>query len=99
MSKNEKKYPKGYWMGIGISIGVAVGAALGPIFENIGIGIAIGVAIGSGIGASLEQRNKANVRLPTEQENKRLRWGVVLGLLVMLTSIIAIVLLLFSRTK
>lgn len=99
MSPNEKKYPKGYWMGVGLSIGVAIGVALGPAFENIGIGIAVGIAIGSGIGASLEQRNKDNVRLLTEQENKRLRWGVILGLLVMLASIIAIVLLLFSRVR
>jgi hypothetical protein len=99
MSKNEKKYPKGYWMGVGLSIGVAIGAALGPLFENIGIGIAVGIAIGSGIGASLEQRYKDNVRPLTEQENNRLRWGVLVGLLIMLASVIAIVLLLFSRIK
>lgn len=80
MSKSERKYPKGYWMGVGISIGVAIGVALGPIFDNIGIGIAIGVAIGSGIGASLEQKNKDNIRPLTEQEKKRQKWGVVIGL-------------------
>jgi hypothetical protein len=99
MSKHEKKYPKGYWMGVGLSIGVAIGVALGPAFENIGIGIAVGVAIGSGIGAALEQKYKDNVRLQTEQENKRQRWAVIVGLLIMLASVIAIVLLLFSRIK
>jgi hypothetical protein len=48
--------------------------------DNIGIGIAIGVAIGSGIGASLEQKNKDNIRPLTEQEKKRQKWGVVIGL-------------------
>jgi len=95
MSKNERKYPKGYWMGVGLSIGVAIGVAVGPIFDNIGIGI----AIGSGIGASLEQRHKDNIRPLTEQEHKRQRWAVVVGLLVMLASVIAIALLLFSRIK
>jgi hypothetical protein len=99
MSANEKKYPKGYWMGVGISIGVALGVALGPLFDNIGIGIAIGIAIGSGIGASLEQRNKDNIRPLTEQENKRRRWAVILGLLILLASVIATILLWFSRIK
>jgi hypothetical protein len=99
MSKNEGKHPKGYWMGVGLSIGVAIGVALGPLFDNIAIGIAVGIAIGSGIGASLEQKNKDNIRPPTEQENKRQRWAVILGLLIMLASVIAIALLLFSRIK
>ena len=84
-------------MGVGISIGIAIGAGLGPLFDNIGIGIAVGIAIGSGIGASLEQRYKDNIRPLTEQENKRQRWTVIVELL--LTSVIAIVLLLFSRIK
>ena len=99
MSKNVRKYPKGYWMGVGLSIGIAIGVALGPLFDNIGIGIALGVAIGSGIGASLEQKNKDNIRLLTEQENKRQRWAVIVGVLVMLASVIAIALLLFSKIK
>jgi hypothetical protein len=99
MSKNEKKYPKGYWMGVGLSIGVAIGVALGPLFDNIGIGIAIGIAIGSGIGASLEQRYKDNIRPLTEQENKRRRWAVIIGLLILLASVIATILLWFSRIK
>jgi hypothetical protein len=80
MSKNEKKYPKGYWMVVGISIGIAIGVAFGPIFDNFGIGIAIGVAIGSGIGASLEQRYKDNIRPLTEQEKIRQKRGVAIGL-------------------
>ena len=80
MSKNEKKYPKGYWMAVGISVGVAIGVAMGPIFDNIGVGIAIGIAIGSGIGTSLERKNKDNIRPLTEQEQKRQKLGVVIGL-------------------
>jgi hypothetical protein len=80
MSKNESKHPKGYWMGIGISIGIAIGVALGPVFDNFGTGIGIGVAIGVGIGASLEQRNKDNLRPLTEEEQKRQKRGVAIGL-------------------
>jgi len=99
MSKNEGKYSKGYWMSVGISIGVVIGVALGPLFENIGIGIAIGVAIGSGIGAALEQRYKDHIRPPTEQESKRQRWAVMAGVLILLASVIATILLWFSRMK
>jgi preprotein translocase subunit SecY len=83
MSKNEKKYPKGYWMGIGISIGIAIGVAMGPIFDNFGVGIGIGVAIGSGIGASLEQRNKDNLRPLTEKEKRTQKRGVIAGMVIL----------------
>ena len=99
MSENEKKYPKGYWMSVGLGLGIAIGVAMGPIFDNFGVGIGIGVAIGSGIGASLEQKNKDNICPLTEQENKRRRWAVILGLLILLASVIATVLLWFSRIK
>ena len=93
MSKNERKYPKGYWMSVGISIGVAIGVAMGPIFDNFGVGIGIGVAIGSGIGASLEQKNKDHIRPLTEQEQKRQKLGVVIGLalvgILLLATIVA----------
>jgi hypothetical protein len=93
MSKDERKYPKGYWMAIGISIGIAIGVAFGPIFDNFGIGIAIGIAIGSGIGASLEQRNKDNIRPLTENEQKRQKWvfaiSLSLGVLLLLAALIA----------
>jgi hypothetical protein len=39
------------------------------------VGIGIGVAIGSGIGASLEQKNKENIRPLTEQEQKRQKFS------------------------
>ncbi len=91
MSKNAKKYPKGYWMGVGLSIGVAIGVALGPLFENIGIGIAVGIAIGSGVGASLEQKNKDNIRPLTGQEQKRQKWGIVIGLALVGILILALV--------
>ena len=95
MSKNVGKHPKGYWMGVGLSIGVAIGVALGPLFDNIGIGIAIGIAIGSGIGASLEQKNKDNVRPLTEQEQKRQKLGVVIGLALFGVLVLALIIAYF----
>jgi preprotein translocase subunit SecY len=93
MSKNERKYSRGYWMSVGISIGVAIGVAMGPIFDNFGVGIGIGIAIGSGIGASLEQKNKDNIRPLTEQEQKRQKFGVAIGLalagILLLATIVA----------
>lgn len=82
MSKNERKYPKGYWMSVGVSIGIGIGVAMGPIYDNFGVGIAIGVAIGSGIGASLERKNQNNIRPLTEQERARQKWGIAIGLAV-----------------
>jgi preprotein translocase subunit SecY len=99
MSKNEKKYPKGYWMAVGISIGVAVGVALGPLFDNIGIGIAIGIAIGSGIGASLEQKNKDNIRPLTAQEQKRQKLGVVVGMTLTTLLLVALIIVYLMQTR
>jgi len=82
MSKNASKHPKGYWVGIGISIGIAIGAALGPIFDNFGVGIGIGVALGTAIGTSLEQRHKDELRPLTEDELKRQKRGITIGLAV-----------------
>jgi hypothetical protein len=78
MSKNESRQPKGYWMSVGISI--AIGVALGPIFDNLGAGIGIGVALGTAIGASLEQRNKDNLRPLTEQERAKQKRSIAIGL-------------------
>lgn len=95
MSKNDRKYPKGYWMAVGISVGLAIGVAMGPLFDNIGVGIAIGIAIGSGIGASLEQKNKGNIRPLTEQEQKRQKLGVVIGLALVGILVLALIIAYF----
>jgi pheromone shutdown protein TraB len=99
MSKNERKYPKGYWMAVGISVGMAIGVAMGPIFDNIGVGIAVGIAIGSGIGASLEQKNKDNIRPLTEQEQKRQKLGVVIGLALFGILVLALIITYFLVAK
>jgi hypothetical protein len=91
MTINEHKYPKGYWMSIGIGIGVAIGAAMGPIFDNFGVGIGIGIAIGTSIGASLERKNKDNIRPLTEQEQKRQKLGIVIGLALVGVLLLALI--------
>lgn len=95
MLKNERKYPQGYWMAVGISIGVAIGVAMGPIFDNFGVGIGIGIAIGSGIGASLERKNKDNIRPLTEQEQKRQKLGIVIGLALVGVLLLALIIAYF----
>ena len=81
---DQETHPKGYWISIGISIGAGFGVALGLVFDNLALGIAIGAAIGVSIGAALEQKNKDNIRLPTEEEQTVQKWGVVVGLLILL---------------
>lgn len=80
MTIYESRHPKGYWMSVGISIGIAIGVALGPIFDNFGVGIGIGVALGAALGTSLEQRKKNNLRPLTEQEQKRQKRSITIGL-------------------
>ena len=91
-------HPKGYWISIGISIGAGFGVALGLVFDNLALGIAIGAAIGASIGAALEQKNKDNVRQPTEQEQKMQKWGVAIGSLFLLVVVgLSIFYLLLSK--
>ena len=91
-------HPKGYWISIGISIGAGFGVALGLVFDNLALGIAIGAGVGVSIGAALEQKNKDNVRQPTEQEQKMQKWGVAVGLLILLVIVgLFMVLLLLNR--
>lgn len=81
---DNEMHPQGYWIGIGISMGAGFGVALGLVFDNLALGIAMGVGFGVAIGTALEKKNKDRVRSPTEQEMKMLRWGVTLGLLMLL---------------
>ena len=81
---DQERHPQGYWISIGISIGTGFGVALGLVFDNLGLGIAIGAAIGVSIGAALEQKNKEDIRQPTKQEQKILKWTVAVGILFLL---------------
>lgn len=99
MSTKDVRYPKGYWISVGISMGVGIGVALGIAMHNIGAGIAVGVAIGAAIGASIEERNKGNIRPLTEQEKKRQKWYVLMGLTIPLFLIIAVTLLIFLLAR
>jgi len=79
--------PQGYWIGIGISIGAGFGVAIGTALGNIALGLPIGVGAGIAIGAALEQKNKDKLRPLNEQEKKIQKWGVLLGLLMLLVFI------------
>ncbi|MFN2234450.1 MAG: hypothetical protein ACK2U1_09485 [Anaerolineales bacterium] len=95
---DQATHPKGYWISIGISIGAGFGVALGLVFDNLALGIAIGAGVGVSIGAALEQKNKDNLRQPTEQEQKMQKWGVAVGLLILLVSVgLFMILLLLNR--
>ena len=91
--------PQGYWIGIGISIGAGFGVAIGTAMGNIAIGIPIGVGAGVAIGAALEQKNKDKLRPLTEHEKKFQKWGVVLGLLILLVLIGLFAALFFTRAR
>ena len=84
IQSDQDLHPRGYWVSLGISIGTGFGVALGLVLDNLALGIAIGVAIGVSIGGALEQKNKGNFRPLSEQEQKIQKWGVALGLLILL---------------
>lgn len=83
-SFDDDLHPQGYWIGIGISIGAGFGVALGLVFDNLGLGIAMGAGMGVAIGSALEQRNKDRIRPLTEQEKQAQKWGLALGVLLLL---------------
>jgi heme/copper-type cytochrome/quinol oxidase subunit 2 len=95
---NQELHPRGYWVSLGISIGAGFGVALGLVFDNLALGIAIGAAIGVSIGGALEQKNKGELRPFSEQEQKVQKWGVALGLLMLLLFAGIFVLILVSRS-
>ena len=84
IQENQELHPRGYWISGGISIGAGFGVALGLVFDNLALGIAIGAAIGASIGGALEQKNKGKFRPISEQEQRIQKWGVALGLLLLL---------------
>lgn len=96
---DQELHPRGYWVSLGISIGAGFGVALGLVFDNLALGIAIGAAIGVSIGGALEQKNKDQFRPISEQEQKIQKWGVALGLLMLLLFAGIFVLLAFLRAQ
>ena len=90
-------HPRGYWISLGISIGAGFGVALGLVFDNLALGIAIGAAIGTSIGGALEQKNKGNFRPLSEQEQQIQKWGVALGLLMLVLFVGIFIFILFLR--
>ena len=99
MSANDSRHPRGYWMGVGISLGAAIGAALGMGLENTGAGIGIGIALGAGIGASLEQRNKDKIRPLTDEEKKRQKVGVIVGLVLAVLGLAVLIGIYFLQAR
>ena len=96
---DQELHPRGYWVSLGISIGAGFGVALGLVVDNLALGIAIGAAIGASIGGALEQKNKDRFRPIMDQEQKIQKWGVALGLLMLLLFAGIFVLLVFLRAQ
>jgi hypothetical protein len=99
IQSDQELHPRGYWISLGISIGAGFGVALGLVFDNLALGIAIGAAIGVSIGGALEQKNKDNFRPLSEQELMMQKWGVALGLLMLLLFAGIFVFLVFLRAQ
>ena len=87
LAGDEGLRPQGYWIGIGISIGAGIGVALGTAMGNIALGIPIAVGAGVAIGPALEKQNIDKIRPLTEQEKKLQKWGVALGIILLLVFI------------
>lgn len=99
IQNNQELHPRGYWTSLGISIGAGFGVAMGLFFDSLALGIAIGVAIGASIGAALELKNKGETRQVTDQEQKFRKWGIALGLLMLLLFAGIFTFILFLRMK
>jgi hypothetical protein len=93
MEDNNKKYPEGHFVGIWMAIGVAIFSVLGIplaiVTENpgmIGIGPAIGISIGLAIGSGIEAKYKkeGKVRPLTEEEKKRKKIGITIGIVFLI---------------
>jgi len=91
--------PQGYWVGLGLSLGAGFGVAIGTALGNIALGLPIGVGAGIAIGAALEQKNKDKLRPLNEQEKKMQKWGVALGVLLLLIFMGLFVFLFFLRAR
>ena len=96
---DQELHPRGYWVSLGISIGAGFGVALGLVFDNLALGIAMGAGFGVAIGSALEQKNKDQIRPPTEQEQKMQKWGVALGLLLLLVFVGIFTFILVIRSR
>jgi len=89
-SEDGKQYPEGHftgkWMAIGIAIfsgfGIPLSIATGN-YAFIGIGPALGVSMGLSIGSSIEAKHKkeGKVRPLTEEEKKRNKLLITLGIM------------------
>ena len=97
LAGDDELHPQGYWIGIGMVMGTGFGVALGTVFDNLAIGIALGAGMGLAIGAALEQQNKDKLRPLTEHEKKIQKWGVALGLLMLLIFVGLFAFLFFLR--
>ncbi len=96
MEENNKQYPEGHfvglWMAIGIAIFSGLGILLSIIIENhelngfIGIWSALGVTFGLAVGSAIEAKNKkeGKIRPLTEEEMKRKKLAVTVGLIILL---------------
>jgi hypothetical protein len=96
---SQELHPRGYWIGAGISIGAGFGVALGLVFDNLALGIAMGVGIGTAIGTALQQKKQGEIRPLSEQEQKIQKWGVALGLLMLLLFAGIFTFILFLRMR
>lgn len=80
-------------------MGTGFGVALGTVFDNLAIGIALGAGMGVAIGAALEQQNKDKLRPFNEQEKKMQKWGVTLGVFLLLIFMGLFAFLFFLRAR
>ena len=106
MEENNKKYPEGHfvgmWMGIGIAIFTGVGVPVAFATGNpglLGIGPALGVSIGLAIGSGIENKYKkeGKIRSLTEEERKRKKIGITIGVISLVAFFLVGLLIFLSR--
>ena len=105
MEPKDKKYPEGHFLGLWMALGIAIFSGLGiPLsiatdnYAFIGMGPAIGIAIGLAIGQAIENKYKREGRIVprSEEENKRRKVAILLGVAILFVGVVFFLLLFFS---
>ena len=105
MEPKDKKYPEGHFIGLWMALGIVIFSGLGiPLsiatdnYAFIGMGPALGIAIGLAIGQAIENKYKREGRIipRSEEENKRRKVAIPLGVAILLVGVVFFLLLFFS---
>lgn len=104
--KETGKYPKGHYLGLSIAccipIGIVFGLPIGMLMKNFSFGLSIGPSLGLTLGVVLgiylEKKHEYKLRPLTPKELKRNKYGLYIGLGIVVIGVIALsALMIFNK--